>query len=474
MTSPHEPTPTGPIAAAGPDAVPGAAGIWDARYVWVTAGAVALIFLAAIQSLAVTTVMPVVSADLDGESLYAVAFAGTLATSVIGMVAVGAWSDRSGPQWPLTSSVVLFVAGLLLAGFAPTMELLVAGRLVQGLGTGGQTVALYVVVARIYPPRIHGRVFAAFSAAWVVPSLVGPFLAGAVTEYLHWRWVFLGVAGLTVVAFVMVALRLWGRQMHPEHPSGARIAPRLLCAAAVAAGALGLSLAGGLGAWAPAAVAASVVVVAVAVRPLLPRRTLRAGRGLPSVVLMRGLIAGSLFGAEIYVPYLLIDHYGFSPVWAGLGLTAAALAWAAAADVQGRVGDRLGNTRIAVIGCALLLAAMLVAVAVALWQLHPAVLVAGWTLAGAGMGLMYPRLTVLTLAYSTPQNQGFNSAGLSISDAIGSAATMAVMGLVFVALAGTDAAFPAVFAIAAVLAVLALVPGLRLGRAHESAPGPRR
>ena len=78
------------------------------------------------------------------------------------------------------------------------MPMLVVGRLVQGLGTGGQTVALYVVVARVYPPAMHGRVFAAFSAAWVVPSLIGPFLAGAVTEYLHWRWVFLGVALLTV------------------------------------------------------------------------------------------------------------------------------------------------------------------------------------------------------------------------------------------------------------------------------------
>ena len=69
---------------------------------------------------------------------------------------------------------------------------------------------------------------------------------------------------------------------------------------------------------------------------------------------MRGLIAGALFGAEVYVPYLLMDDYGFSPTWAGLGLTAAALAWAAAAEVQGRVGDRLGNLRITVIGTALL------------------------------------------------------------------------------------------------------------------------
>jgi len=454
---------TGPT----PASPPRAGGIWSPQFVWVTVGAVAMIFLAAIQSLAVTTVMPVVSADLDGAALYAIAFSGTLATGVIGMVAVGAWSDRSGPVWPLTASVVLFVGGLIVAGLAPTMEVLVIGRLIQGLGTGGQTVALYVVVARVYPPAIHGRVFAAFSAAWVVPSLIGPFLAGAVTEYIHWRWVFLGVAALTVVAYIMVATRLWGTPLDTEHRSTARIGPRLACAVAVAVGALALSLAGELGPFAIPTVVASVIVIAFAVRPLLPRRTLTAARGLPSVVLMRGLIAGALFGAEIYVPYLLIDEYDFSPTWAGLGLTAAALTWAAAADVQGRFGDRIGNTRITIFGVAQLATATAICALSATFHLHPLIIVIGWAFAGSGMGLMYPRLTVLTLAYSTPRDQGFNSSALSISDSVGAATSIAVMGIVFTTLIATDAAFPAVFVLGAGLALLALVPGLRLGHAHE-------
>ena len=443
--------------------------IWGTRYIWVTVGAVALIFLAAVQSLAVTTVMPIVSDDLNGDTLYAVAFAGTLATSVIGMVAVGAWSDRSGPKAPLYAAVALFLIGLVIAGLAPTMPILVVGRLIQGLGTGGQTVALYVVVARVYPPQVHGRVFAAFSAAWVVPSLIGPFLAGAVTEYLHWRWVFLGVAALTLVAFTLIALRLHATPLHTDEPQDGKVGPRLACAVAVAIGALALSLAGELGSWSVLLVAASVLIIGFAARPLLPPRTLLSGRGLPSVVLMRGLIAGALFGAEIYVPYLLIAEYDFSPTWAGLALTAGALTWAAASDVQGRVGDRIGNARITLIGSALLFTSLVVAGAVAWGHLHPAVLIVGWAFAGAGMGLMYPRLTVLTLAYSTPQNQGFNSSALSISDAVGAAASIAAMGLVFTALTATDAGFVAVFAIAGALALLALVPGLRLGHAHEAA-----
>ena len=194
-----------------------------------------------------------------------------------------------------------------------------------------------------------------------IPSLIGPFLAGAVAEYLHWRWVFLGVALLTVVAFTMVVLRLYGHAAGHRSSRDRSVLPRLACAVAVAAGALGLSLAGELGTWSWLVVTASVIVIGLASRPLLPRRTLTAGRGLPSVVLMRGLIAGALFGAEIYVPYLLIDEYDFSPTWAGLGLTAAALAWAVAADVQGRFGDRIGNARITLIGTALLFSAVVIA-----------------------------------------------------------------------------------------------------------------
>ncbi|PZU48479.1 MAG: MFS transporter [Microbacterium sp.] len=427
-----------------------------------------MIFLAAMQALAVTTVMPLVSADLDGDALYAVAFAGTLATSVIGMVAVGAWCDRAGPVLPLATSVALFVAGLLIAGFAPTMPVLVLGRLLQGLGTGGQTVALYVVVARVYPAALHGRVFAAFSAAWVVPSLVGPLLAGFVAEHLHWRWVFLGVALLTIVAFTVVYLRLHGIPLEAADPSREPVARRLALSVVVAAGALTLSLAGEAGPWTVPLVAVSLLVIAAAIRPLLPRGTLLARRGLPSVVLMRALIAGALFGAEIYVPYLLIDDYGYSATAAGLGLTTAALAWAACADIQGRIGDRLGNRRITLTGTALLLAATIIVAVAAARHLPAWTIIAGWSLAGGGMGLMYPRLTVLTLAYSTPGDQGFNSAALSISDAVGSAASIAVMGLMFIALSATGASFPAVFAVAAALAVVAVAPGLRLGHAAEN------
>ncbi|KHK96859.1 major facilitator transporter [Microbacterium mangrovi] len=446
------------------------ASIWSPRFLWVTLGSTALVFLAAIESLAVTTVMPVISTELNGAALYAAAFSGTLATSVIGMVAAGVLSDRMNPLVPLTASVVLFVAGLLVAGFAPSMLVLVIGRLLQGFGVGGQVVTLYVVVARVYPSLLHGRLFAVFAAAWIVPSFVGPFAAGLVAQSVGWRWVFLGVAGLTAAAYVAVVIPLRGLDLHPsaEDAAAARAASaggRLWCAVGVAAGALGLTLAGetrDVAPWLPAVVAAvALAVVLLTALPLLPRGTLRARRGLPSVVLMRAVIAGALFGSEVYIPYLLVDVYGFDPAWAGLALTASAITWWAASEVQGRVGERLGSTRIAVYGSTGLAVATAAATATALWHLPPAVLITGWAFAGAGMGLMYPRLSVLTLRYSTPQNQGFNSSALSIFDAVGSSSATAIMGILFTALPAV-VGFPAVFALALALALFAFVPGLRL------------
>lgn len=446
------------------------ASIWDRGRVWVTAGAVALIFLAAIEALAVTTVMPVVSAALDGEALFAVAFAGTLATSVIGMVATGAWSDARGPRGALYVAVALFIVGLLISGFATSMPQFLIGRLVQGLGTGGQTVALYVVVARLYPPELHGRVFAAFAAAWVVPSMVGPFLAGAVAEYLDWRWAFLGVAVLTAIAVAMIAVRLRGVDLGGGEPQDRRaLRLRLLLAVVVAVLAVVIGVAADIDdrvRW-PIAVAA-ILGIGVAVLPLLPVGTLRASAGLPSVVLMRGVAAGAFFAAEAYIPYLLIRKYDFTATWAGVALMLAAFAWAGASAVQGRYGERLGNRRITLLSLGGLLIAMLAVLSAAVFPVSPIVVILGWAFAGGGMGLLYPRLTVLTLAYSDESNQGFNSSALSISDATGSAVAIAVAGLAVATLGGGAGAVGVVFAFGLGLVVLALVPGLRLGHAAES------
>ncbi len=451
------------------------AGILQRPYLLVTIGACALVFLGAFESLAVTTIMPVVSRDLNGTSLYALAFAGPLATGVIGMVAAGNWSDRRGPSAPLYASVAMFVFGLLIAGTAGSMPVLVAGRLAQGLAGGAMTVALYVVVARVYPALLHPKIFAAFAAAWVVPSLVGPFAAGLVAQALSWHWVFLGVVGLVLPAMVMIFPALRGLGKAPAKQAAPGAYGRMAWAALAALAVLGLNLSAEVRitdlpvAGVLLAVAALAIAV-VAVRPLVPSGTLTARRGLPSVILTRGLASAAFFGAEVYLPYLLIERYAFSPTFAGLTLTGGALAWAGASVIQGRLGARLAHSVAVRIGSALVLAAVVLALATTALSWAAAVAIIGWIVAGGGMGLMYPRLSVMTLALSTKDTAGFNSSAMSISDSLGGALALATTGIVFPAFTTTADSFSGVFALSAAIAVAAVIVAPRVAAKPAASP----
>ncbi|BCW68555.1 MFS transporter [Arthrobacter sp. NicSoilB4] len=460
------------------------AGIFHREYLLVTLGACALVFLAAFESLAVTTIMPLVSRELDGAAFYALAFAGPLATGVIGMVAAGNWSDRRGPVGPLYASVAMFVLGLLIAGTASAMPVLVAGRLVQGLGGGAMTVALYVVIARVYPPVLHPKIFAAFSAAWVIPSLVGPFAAGIVAQMLSWHWVFLGVVGLVVPALLMIVPALRGLRGTPDGgtpdpraaegaapgdmstPSPRKAAGygRLAWAALAALAVLGLNLSSRLPVAGGVVAVAAVAVALIAVRPLVPRGTLTARRGLPSVILTRGLASAAFFGAEVYLPYLLVERYSFSPTFAGLALTGGAVSWAAGSAVQGRLGSRLDHRRAVRTGAAMVLAAVVLVLATTLLGWPAAVAIAAWVVAGGGMGVMYARLSVMTLALSNRDNEGFNSSAMSISDSLGGALSLATTGIIFAAFTTTAASFGGVFALTALIGVAAVVVAPRVSR----------
>jgi len=101
-------------------------------------------------------------------------FGGSLAAGVVGLVVGGIWSDAAGLRRSVWQGVAWFVIGLVIAGLAPSMWVLIGGRVVQGFGGGLLSVALYVVVGHCYPARLHPRMFGAFAAAWVVPSIIGP------------------------------------------------------------------------------------------------------------------------------------------------------------------------------------------------------------------------------------------------------------------------------------------------------------
>ncbi|MCJ1713487.1 MFS transporter [Curtobacterium sp. VKM Ac-2922] len=432
-----------------------------------TIGMVAIVAVAAFQNLAMTTIMPEISRDLHGETLYSLSFAAPLAAGVPGMVLAGNWTDRAGGRVVAWVSASLFAIGTAIVMLAPTMPVFLAGRLVEGFGAGAIDVVLYVLVARIFPEDLHGLVFAGFAAAWVVPALVGPALAGIVTDLFSWHWVFAGALVIAVAAFALLVPTL-GRLQAPAvalRPPWQR--GRIAWSAGAAVAVLLLNVAPDL----PVALRIAAVVVGLggawfALRPLLPRRTLTAAPGLPSVVLLRGVLAAGFFGSEAYVPFLLQAQHGLSPSAAGLALTVAALSWAGASWVHGRMGERrLTAARAFAVGLGLVLVSLVAALAVALADLPVWVLVAGWFVGGAGMGIAYPRTSMLTLRFSTEGDDGFASSALTIADAAGSVVGLAVAGLLFTGLGGRSdpMAFAAVFAAMIVIALVGLLAVVRLG-----------
>ena len=428
-------------------------GILSPAYLTTTIAVFSLIAFNAFEAMAVTTVMPTISRDLEGFALYAVAFAAPLASGVVGTVAAGAWSDRRGPAGSLVASLVLFTVGVLTAGLAPSMDVFVAGRVVQGLGTGALIVSLYVVVGVVYPPQLRPSIFASFAAAWVLPSLFGPAIAAFVAETVGWRWVFLGIVGLVAVAAMLIAPVVPGLRATSDNEPAPR--SRMIWAAVAAVAVLAVELAGSeastvgvLGA------VASIVVVLVSVRALTPTGTLRAGRGLPSVIGTRGMMSAAFFSMQAYIVLVLQVRWDLTPGHAGLVLTVVGVVWAAASQLQARLRRRLSSERAMVIGTAMLLVATALLCLAVLIDLGPVVAGAAFVLAGAGMGLGFTRTSVAMLAASTDRDRGFNSSAITIADSIGAALWLSLCGTAFAAAerANVDP-FLTVFGLAAIAAV---------------------
>ena len=179
-------------------------------------GLVVVVTVVAVEAMAVATVMPTVVRDLHGLRFYSWAFTAYLLADVVGMVDAGRRTDRVGPRPSLLGGLLLFAVGLVVDAVARDMGMLLAGRVLQGLGGGQLIVAVYVVVARAIAADLRPRVFAALSAAWVVPALVGPALAGIVTSAFGWRWVFAGIVPLAVIGVVLLLPVLRSLPAHVE------------------------------------------------------------------------------------------------------------------------------------------------------------------------------------------------------------------------------------------------------------------
>lgn len=421
-----------------------------------TVALITLVTALAFDEMAVGTVMPVTVKDLGGLSLYAWGFSATLIASLFANVVAGAWTDAKGPAKPMLSGLAVFVIGLLAAGLAPTMAWFVVGRAVQGLGAGAALVATYVVIARAYPEQLRPRVFSAMAAAWVIPSLIGPAVAGFVAEHLQWRLVFLGLTVLVVPAAVMLlpALREAGAG------TGDFAARRSLAAVGVAGGAAVLLY--GLGHSSVLLAALGLAGLIAGLPRLLPSGTFRLRRGVPTAVILRMTFSAGFFGTDAFIPLGLTRQHGFTPTEAGMVLTIGALGWSSASWIQGRSTRPrsffviLGAVLVAIGATAIALTLSFPGPA-AVWAAWPA-----WLVAGSGMGFGLAGISVLVLNQSDPAEQGANSSALQISDTLGSSLAVGAAGALVTGLAHLSTGLRAAGALTALIAVAGVPAAFRV------------
>jgi MFS family permease len=449
-----------------------------------TVGLVLTVTFVASEALAVVTVMPVVARDLGGLRLYGWVFSGFMLGSVIGIVAAGREADRRGPALPFVAGVVLFGSGLAVAGLAPSMGVLVAGRVLQGVGAGAVPSVAYATIGRTLPRTLRARMMAVLSTAWVAPGLVGPAVSAEVARLFGWRWVFLGLLPIVAVAGAIAVPALV--RLGPPAAAGAE-EHRMVDGFRTAVGATmmlaGLTLAAGSGTFpgrlgtilgGVALIAAGVATGLPALRRLVPAGTLTARPGLPATILSRGLLTFTFFGADAYVTLAVTAVRHRTPVVAGLAVTGATVAWTAGAWVQARLSDTWEGRRLVRTGLVIVLVGIAGMVLVLQPRVPVAVGLVAWTVAGLGMGLAYAPISLMMLQKAPPGQEGRVSASLNLADVLGTAIGIGVGGAAVAAAAGGDLRLgvAAAFAIAAAMGLVALAVAGRLPPGPSSAAPP--
>jgi MFS family permease len=448
-------------------------GLWSPANRNLTVGLVLTITLVAFEALAISTVMPIVEQELGDIELYGWVFTAFMLGSLIGIVVAGGAIDQRGLGTPFAVGIGLFAIGLIVGGLAPSMGVLVGARFIQGLGAGAIPPIAYVAIGRRLPERLRPQMFATLSTAWVLPGVVGPAIAGIVGETIGWRFVFLGLLPLIAVAGLIAypAVRRVGPSEEAaagEASASARNRRRLPLAILVAAG-TGLLLAGltsGEPVLGVGLVGGGLILALVGVHHLTPAGTLRAARGLPAAVLMRGVLTFTFFGVDAYVALALVDWRGLSAIEAGIALTAATLSWTSGSWIQAKLAPRYPPEAFVRVGLAVVIVglitfAFILQPALPVWLAVPT-----FAVAGLGMGLAYSPLALIVLREAPEGEQGSASSALSLLDSLGTAVGIGITGaFVAASVRATDSpvtGLAAGFAVAIGVGVLGLLLSTRL------------
>ena len=348
-------------------------------------------FMAAAEATVVATAMPSIVAELGGFSLYSWAFSAFLITQAVSIPLYGRLADIHGRKAVFYAGTVLFLAGSILCGLAPSMPWLVAFRAIQGLGAGGVQPIVMTICGDMYTPAERARVQGLISGVFGVAAVTGPSLGAALVQYGAWPLVFWLSVPIGLVSLAMVAAFL--REQVVQRPHQIDYAGSLLLTLATTSLLLAVVEGGALPGWG----AAVSWVTAAGAGAMLIRHEARTAEPMLPLELWRNRVisVGSLgsflnsavmIGVAAFLPAYVQGPMGGSPGLAGLVLGVMSVTWALASAMSGPLLLRMGYRAAAVAGTFCLAAGCLLLVGLTpargpLWA------GAGSLVIGVGMGL---------------------------------------------------------------------------------------
>ncbi|MSP59267.1 MAG: MFS transporter [Myxococcales bacterium] len=397
-------------------------------------------FLSSLDITVVGTAMPRIVSELHGMELYAWVFSGYLLASTATVPIYGKLADLIGRRASYFIGLGLFLVGSGLCGFATSMPMLIAARIVQGAGGGALFPVTQTIMGDLFTVEERARVQGLFALVWGVSSVIGPGVGGAFVTYWHWRWAFLINLPLGVGVALLIAT--FYQEKAPRGRPTFDVAGALLLAATLALLLAGLGRRGAD----PALLLGGVVFAALlyfverrAAAPVLPV-DLFGDRVFAIACAANFLLGAVLFAFIAYVPLYLQGVLGLSPFVAGMLGVPVSFAWTAMSFVAGRWILASGYRKVLRAGAFVVGLAALATTAAALTQ-GP---VPGWILfeggqvfLGAGMGLASTALIIVVQDRVAWDRRGAVTATLQLTRQIGMTLGTAALGVLLMALLTT-------------------------------------
>ena len=381
-----------------------------------TAGLLLLEAVAAIQYLAIATIMPDVRRDLGMVQLYGLAFTAASLAMLATIPIAGKAVDRFGPRRVLLQSLALMGCGLLISATAVAMPILLAGQFVLGAGGGGLYAFSIGTVAKTFPDRLRPRVLALFATMWILPGLVGPSSAALIAGTVGWRWTFVAPIPLLLLGWALTGPAV--DLVPPPEDVRTALAPRWPLQLMLGAGLVFSALTVARW-WALIPVGVGGLIAWPALRNIVVPGTFRAVAGIPAAGASAFLLSFGFIASDSFLTLMLTRVRGLSLGMASIALTAATLLWAAGSAWQSGRTDRISLPRLMQIGTAFVMLGE-VGVLVTLWSAVPvATAFVGWAAVGLGMGIAFSTPALATMRQSRVGDEGRQLSSVLLMDMVG-------------------------------------------------------